>query len=52
MAYYYAQLNGAGICMSITQNGAPLVGPQYVQLDSFRADLLGMKWTGSAWVAP
>lgn len=52
MEFYHAQINDSGICVSITQNGAPINDPHFIRLDSFRADLLGMKWNGSAWVTP
>ena len=48
----YAQLNDSGICVAITQPGAPLIGPQFVVIGTLDASVLGKRWTGSAWVAP
>lgn len=49
---FYAQLNGSSICVAVTQSAGPLIGAQFIPIASLNVDLLGMKWTGSAWTAP
>lgn len=48
---FYAQLSG-DICVAVTQSAGPLVGPQFIPLDSFDVSVLGMRWTGSTWTTP
>ncbi len=46
---YFAQINGAGVCVAVTQSSAPLVGAQFVPLASLDISVLGKKWNGSSW---
>lgn len=49
---YFAQIDGSGYCVAVTQAAGPLVGPQFVPIDTLDVSLIGMRWTGFAWVAP
>lgn len=47
---FYAQLDGSGICVAVTQPAQPLVGAQFIPVASLDPTLIGKRWTGSAWV--
>lgn len=46
---YFAQLNENGICVSVTQPAAPLVGPEFIPLTFLDMSVLGKKWNGTGW---
>lgn len=47
---FYAQLNGAGVCVAVTQPRAALDGPMFVQIASLDASYLGRTYSAGAWL--
>jgi hypothetical protein len=45
----YAQIDSDQIAIAVTQTHAPLIGAQYIQLDSLDQSVLGKRWTGTSW---
>ena len=51
MRYFYAQIDGDGVCIALLDTNAPASLPFMIAIESMDETLLGKTWTGTEWVA-
>jgi hypothetical protein len=47
--YFYAQINGAGLCTAVTQTAGPLVSEFQIAIASLDVSYLGRTYSGGVW---
>ena len=48
--HYYAQITDDGICCGVSQLSGIVNADNMIELESYDLSVMGMKWTGSAWI--
>lgn len=48
--HYYAQITEEGICCGVSQLSGIVNADNMIELESYDLSVMGMKWTGSAWI--
>ena len=49
-AFFYAQLDAAGVAVALTQAGEEITAANMRRLPQYDASVLGRRWTGTKWV--
>lgn len=48
--HYYAQITDDGICCGVSQLSGIVNADNMIELESYDLSVMGMKWTGNAWI--